>query len=191
MFILWLAMAINSVIRLLYLFAISYCIYSLYCIAAVRCQFLTILSRPSIPHIYVCIPYLLCVPIPYLSSMSLATVPPPWLSRRTTLCGTLDYLPPEMVENKQHDEKVLSSLFPHLYLLFLLSLLFSLPSSPHSFPSPLPLSPSSSSLSSSCVHHCCSTPCRLTYGVWACSVMNSSLEIRRSRPTQTTKPTNG
>ena len=26
-------------------------------------------------------------------------------SRRTTLCGTLDYLPPEMVENKQHDEK--------------------------------------------------------------------------------------
>jgi serine/threonine protein kinase len=27
-------------------------------------------------------------------------------SRRTTLCGTLDYLPPEMVENKQHDEKV-------------------------------------------------------------------------------------
>ena len=27
-------------------------------------------------------------------------------SRRTTICGTLDYLPPEMVENKQHDEKV-------------------------------------------------------------------------------------
>jgi len=27
-------------------------------------------------------------------------------SRRSTLCGTLDYLPPEMVENKQHDEKV-------------------------------------------------------------------------------------
>ena len=27
-------------------------------------------------------------------------------SRRTTLCGTLDYLPPEMVENRQHDEKV-------------------------------------------------------------------------------------
>lgn len=26
--------------------------------------------------------------------------------RRTTICGTLDYLPPEMVENKQHDEKV-------------------------------------------------------------------------------------
>jgi serine/threonine protein kinase len=26
--------------------------------------------------------------------------------RRQTLCGTLDYLPPEMVENKQHDEKV-------------------------------------------------------------------------------------
>ncbi|KAK8390047.1 hypothetical protein O3P69_012928 [Scylla paramamosain] len=27
-------------------------------------------------------------------------------SRRTTLCGTLDYLPPEMVEGKDHDEKV-------------------------------------------------------------------------------------
>ncbi|OWF56475.1 aurora kinase A-like [Mizuhopecten yessoensis] len=27
-------------------------------------------------------------------------------SRRTTLCGTLDYLPPEMVEGKLHDEKV-------------------------------------------------------------------------------------
>uniref|UniRef100_A0A2P2I3I6 Aurora kinase n=1 Tax=Hirondellea gigas TaxID=1518452 RepID=A0A2P2I3I6_9CRUS len=27
-------------------------------------------------------------------------------SRRTTLCGTLDYLPPEMVESKAHDEKV-------------------------------------------------------------------------------------
>ncbi|KAG7386041.1 hypothetical protein PHYPSEUDO_000709 [Phytophthora pseudosyringae] len=27
-------------------------------------------------------------------------------SRRTTLCGTLDYLPPEMIENKPHDEKV-------------------------------------------------------------------------------------
>ncbi len=27
-------------------------------------------------------------------------------SRRTTLCGTLDYLPPEMVEDKEHDEKV-------------------------------------------------------------------------------------
>ncbi|CAL4061024.1 unnamed protein product, partial [Meganyctiphanes norvegica] len=27
-------------------------------------------------------------------------------SRRTTLCGTLDYLPPEMVEGKAHDEKV-------------------------------------------------------------------------------------
>lgn len=26
--------------------------------------------------------------------------------RRTTLCGTLDYLPPEMIEGKTHDEKV-------------------------------------------------------------------------------------
>lgn len=27
-------------------------------------------------------------------------------NRRTTLCGTLDYLPPEMVEGKEHNEKV-------------------------------------------------------------------------------------
>lgn len=27
-------------------------------------------------------------------------------SRRTTLCGTLDYLPPEMIEGRYHDEKV-------------------------------------------------------------------------------------
>jgi aurora kinase, other len=27
-------------------------------------------------------------------------------SRRNTLCGTLDYLPPEMVEGREHDEKV-------------------------------------------------------------------------------------
>lgn len=27
-------------------------------------------------------------------------------SRRTTLCGTLDYLPPEMIENKDHDHNV-------------------------------------------------------------------------------------
>jgi aurora kinase len=27
-------------------------------------------------------------------------------NRRQTLCGTLDYLPPEMVEGKDHDEKV-------------------------------------------------------------------------------------
>ena len=26
--------------------------------------------------------------------------------RRATLCGTLDYLPPEMIEGKFHDEKV-------------------------------------------------------------------------------------
>ena len=27
-------------------------------------------------------------------------------SRRRTLCGTLDYLPPEMVEGREHDEAV-------------------------------------------------------------------------------------
>jgi serine/threonine protein kinase len=27
-------------------------------------------------------------------------------SRRKTMCGTLDYLPPEMVEGAYHDEKV-------------------------------------------------------------------------------------
>lgn len=27
-------------------------------------------------------------------------------SRRKTMCGTLDYLPPEMVEGTLHDEKV-------------------------------------------------------------------------------------
>lgn len=27
-------------------------------------------------------------------------------SRRNTLCGTLDYLPPEMVEGREHDEQV-------------------------------------------------------------------------------------
>ncbi|XP_029186576.2 aurora kinase C-like isoform X1 [Acropora millepora] len=27
-------------------------------------------------------------------------------SRRTTICGTLDYLPPEMIEGREHDEKV-------------------------------------------------------------------------------------
>jgi len=27
-------------------------------------------------------------------------------SRRTTICGTLDYLPPEMIEDRPHDEKV-------------------------------------------------------------------------------------
>jgi len=27
-------------------------------------------------------------------------------SRRTTICGTLDYLPPEMIEDKPHDERV-------------------------------------------------------------------------------------
>lgn len=28
------------------------------------------------------------------------------LFRRTTICGTLDYLPPEMIEGREHDEKV-------------------------------------------------------------------------------------
>ncbi|KAK2549987.1 Aurora kinase A-A [Acropora cervicornis] len=28
-------------------------------------------------------------------------------SRRTTICGTLDYLPPEMIEGREHDEKLL------------------------------------------------------------------------------------
>ena len=27
-------------------------------------------------------------------------------SRRATMCGTLDYLPPEMIEGSTHDEKV-------------------------------------------------------------------------------------
>ena len=31
--------------------------------------------------------------------------------RRTTLCGTLDYLPPEMIEGQEHDEKVLDLIF--------------------------------------------------------------------------------
>lgn len=30
----------------------------------------------------------------------------PCIPRRQTLCGTLDYLPPEMVEGKPHDETV-------------------------------------------------------------------------------------
>ena len=36
--------------------------------------------------------------------------------RRTTLCGTLDYLPPEMIEGKEHDEKVSKALstFPKI-----------------------------------------------------------------------------
>lgn len=31
---------------------------------------------------------------------------PFFMDRRSTLCGTLDYLPPEMIEGKTHDEKV-------------------------------------------------------------------------------------
>jgi hypothetical protein len=30
----------------------------------------------------------------------------PTLSRRRTICGTLDYLPPEMVESREHDHRV-------------------------------------------------------------------------------------
>jgi aurora kinase A len=29
-----------------------------------------------------------------------------YFSRRATLCGTLDYLPPEMIEGQTHNEKV-------------------------------------------------------------------------------------
>ena len=37
-------------------------------------------------------------------------------SRRATMCGTLDYLPPEMIEGNMHDEKVdLFSLGVHTY----------------------------------------------------------------------------
>ena len=31
---------------------------------------------------------------------------PACIFRRTTLCGTLDYQPPEMIEGRMHDEKV-------------------------------------------------------------------------------------
>ena len=32
----------------------------------------------------------------------------PTTARRTTLCGTLDYLPPEMVEGKDHNSNGIS-----------------------------------------------------------------------------------
>ena len=32
-------------------------------------------------------------------------------SRRGTMCGTLDYLPPEMIEGALHDDKVCQSLY--------------------------------------------------------------------------------
>lgn len=32
-------------------------------------------------------------------------------ARRTTLCGTLDYLPPEMVEGKDHNANGISSFY--------------------------------------------------------------------------------
>ena len=35
-------------------------------------------------------------------------------SRRNTMCGTLDYLAPEMVERKQHDEKVGKCILPSI-----------------------------------------------------------------------------
>ena len=40
--------------------------------------------------------------------------------RRTTLCGTLDYLPPEMIEGRMHDDKVFS--FHLTVMCFLLNL---------------------------------------------------------------------
>lgn len=48
--------------------------------------------------------YVLCFDIPIAAhfAQSLTRMK----SRRTTLCGTLDYLPPEMVEGKDHSEKV-------------------------------------------------------------------------------------
>lgn len=41
-------------------------------------------------------------------------------SRRKTLCGTLDYLPPEMVESRTYDEKVQSlvSTFRQYFIMF-------------------------------------------------------------------------
>lgn len=41
-----------------------------------------------------------------LSSMAGVSTPASVCFRRTTLCGTLDYLPPEMIEGRMHDEKV-------------------------------------------------------------------------------------
>lgn len=49
-----------------------------------------------------------------LSRIALCCVPVSWCllipryvgARRKTLCGTLDYLPPEMIEGKEHDSKV-------------------------------------------------------------------------------------
>lgn len=34
------------------------------------------------------------------------SVNPVYCFRRRTMCGTLDYLPPEMIEGHSHDEKV-------------------------------------------------------------------------------------
>lgn len=76
-------------------------------------------------------------------------------NRRTTLCGTLDYLPPEMIEGKEHDDKVCVCVCDHLFFNF-------------SF--------HSDSFNKN--------P-RLICGVWACCATNFLLAIRRSRPSFT------
>ena len=35
------------------------------------------------------------------------------LRRRATMCGTLDYLPPEMIEGNTHDDKVSEIIIMH------------------------------------------------------------------------------
>ena len=49
-------------------------------------------------------------PLPLTASQSILPgphfTPSPPHGRRGTLCGTLDYLPPEMIEGREHDEKV-------------------------------------------------------------------------------------
>lgn len=44
-------------------------------------------------------------------------------NRRTTLCGTLDYLPPEMIEGKEHDDKVRATGAPGVSYLLIITLL--------------------------------------------------------------------
>ena len=62
------------------------------------------ISLCRVPHISLsCAPGVLCIASP--PSAVLVQVHAP-NSRRKTMCGTLDYLPPEMVEGTFHDEKV-------------------------------------------------------------------------------------